>query len=73
LEDLAAELEVPALFLETALEYLVSCGKVLRGDSGYALVCAVTEEDLLSLIKDHLELGRLNQKFDVLALISRLK
>jgi hypothetical protein len=72
LEELATELAVPAPYLETVLEFLVSCGKVLRGDSGYALVCSVTDDDLLLLIKDLLELERLNQKFDVRALISRL-
>jgi hypothetical protein len=72
LDELSAELAIPAPYLETVLEFLVSCGKVLRGDSGYALVCSVTEDDLLSLIKDLLELGRLNQKFDVRGLVSRL-
>ncbi len=72
LEELSAELGIPNTLMETVLEFLVSCGKVLRGDSGYALVCSVTDEDLLSLIKDLLELGRLNQKFDVRGLVSRL-
>lgn len=72
LAELSAELAIPSPFLETVLEYLVLREKVLRGDSGYALVCSVTEEDLLCLIKDLLELGRLNQKFDVRGLISRL-
>ncbi len=72
LEELSVELAISSPYLETILEFLVSSGKVLRGDSGYALVCSVTEDDLLSLIKDLLELGRLNQKFDVRGLVSRL-
>ena len=70
--QLSVETKLPASAVEDVLEFLVARSKVLRAESGYALVCSVTEEDLLLLIKDLLELGRLNQKFDVRALISRL-
>lgn len=80
LGDLCRGLSVPPASLEPVLHFLMEREVVLRGarrsargGDSFALCKSVTEADLVSLIKDFLELERLAQKFDVPGLISRIK
>ncbi len=78
--ELTQEFNLHESIAENLIEYLLRRGlllevsrKISRDESGYALAHRINDDDLLSLIKDYLNLTRLSQDFDVFDLISRLK
>jgi DNA-binding GntR family transcriptional regulator len=70
-EQLATALSSPLDPLREVLGFLEKKQKVMRTDR-VALVNSVTEEDLIRLIKDLLEVTTLSRDFDLKGLISRL-
>jgi membrane protein len=79
-EEMSKKLDARILVVEAVLEFLTRRGAVSKvelrsGESAeaYALAQAITDDDLLLIIKDFLNLTRLSQSFDVFGLISRLK
>jgi YihY family inner membrane protein len=70
-DELATVLSSPIDPLREVLGFLEKKQKVMRTDR-VALVNSVTEEDLIRLIKDLLEVTTLSRDFDLKGLISRL-
>jgi predicted transcriptional regulator len=79
LEEICEELELSAISVEPALEYLEKKGWLARvlpekssGGVKYLISREFSEDELSELIRDHLQLERISRFFDVESLVGRL-